>query len=219
MNWVIRLLVVLGLLGPHRNPSRDSEKTANKLRLSLKTNSLKSNLVSAAILLVAALIPHISGADVPARSPATSRAISDDGRIRVISTPRGNTAAYSIDGRRLWTVPGWHQTFLVSNNGTDLITVYSGQNLIPKNYSNDLILLTVWRKGKKYREFRLREIVTDPSMLAETSSHYFWGALVGLRDGKKLVINRSDGRQIFLNYENGIIEVNDTWLPSNTDGD
>lgn len=182
-------------------------------------NALKPNLVLVTILVIAALIPDISGADAPAKTPVTTRATSDDGRIRVISKPRGDTTAYSTDGRRLWTVPGWHETFLVSNNGTDLITLHSGQNLIPKTYSNDLILLTVWRSGKIYREFRLEDIGIDSSMLVETSSHYFWGSLLGLRDGKKLLINRSDGKQIFLNYESGVIEVFGSWMSSIVDGD
>lgn len=177
----------------------------------MKISRLKAGRIL--IVLIASVILNSAKADAPGLPPATIRVKSSDGRISVVSIPGRNTIAYSVDGKRLWIVPGWHEQFLVPNNGIDLIVLYGGLNLIPKNYSENLVLMTVWRRGRIFRRFRLREIVAEPSTLTETASHYFWGNVLTLRNNKDIIINRSDGKQISLNYENGRIEIVGNWMP------
>lgn len=169
------------------------------------------------ITLIALTILSSAQADAPSAQPVKISTKSSDGRIIVISTPRGGTTAYNVNGKLLWFVPGWHEEVLVPNNGTDLIVVYGGLNLIPKNYSTDLELITVWRSGKIFRSFRVRDIINDTSKLTETASHYFWGNIITLRGEKNIIINRCDGKQISLNYEDGRMKIIGEWMPADID--
>lgn len=99
---------------------------------------------------------------------------------------------------------GWFRWLFVSNDGNHAVTGYAGMNLIPVNYTDDLVLLTFWEKGKKIRKVTLKEIVPSKSILTRTVSHYHWGTIDGINDKGSLVVNRSDGKILLFDVTTGI---------------
>jgi hypothetical protein len=151
-------------------------------------------LVAVAILMAVCA----ARADTPLPPPTKVTVMSPSGRIRVISDPKAGTRAEDVKRRKvLWSLPGWHRSLFVSDDGKHLVTQYDGLNLLPTDFTDDLVLLTFWREGRKVRDVHVRDFLPDRQMLARTVSHYHWGIVHGIDAQGRLKVERADG-EIFL---------------------
>ena len=137
-------------------------------------------------------------ADTPLSPPARVSAVSPSGRIRAVSDPKAGTRVEDVKQHKvLWSLAGWHRSLFVADDGEHLVTQYNGLNLLPTDFSDDLILLTFWREGRKFRDVRVRDFLPDHRMLARTVSHYHWGNVHEIDAQGRLKVERADGK-IFL---------------------
>jgi hypothetical protein len=100
-----------------------------------------------------ALVTSAARGDMPLLPPSKVTTTSPNGAIRAVSDPNSGTRVEdATHGKVLWRLPDWYRSMRVANDGKHLVTEYDGMNLIPTDFSDDLVLLTFWRDGKKIRE-------------------------------------------------------------------
>ena len=99
---------------------------------------------------------------------------------------------------------GWFRWLFVSNDGIHVVTGYDGMNLIPTDYTDDLVLFTFWGKGRRIRSVTLKEVVPRKSILTRTVSHYHWGSIEGINDKGLLVVVRADGKKLYFDVKTGL---------------
>ena len=139
-----------------------------------------------------------ASADRPLPPPAKVTAMSPSGRIRAISDPKAGTHVEDVKQHKvLWSLPDWHRSLFVADDGKHLVTRYDGLNLLPTDFSDDLVLLTFWREGRKLHDVRVRDFLPDHQILERTASHYHWGIVHGIDGQGRLRVERADGK-IFL---------------------
>jgi hypothetical protein len=157
-------------------------------------------LVAVAILIAVCA----TRADTPLPPPTTVSAMSPSGHIRAISDPKAGTRVEDVTQHKvLWSVPGWHRSLFVADDGKHLVTQYDGLNLIPTDFTDDLVLLTFWREGKKFREVTVKDFVPDHHVLEHTASHYYWGKVDGIDAQGRLKVERADGKIFFFDVSTG----------------
>jgi len=98
---------------------------------------------------------------------------------------------------------GWHRWLFVSNDGQHVATGYEGLNLIPLDYSPDMVLITFWEQGKKLRSVSLKDVVPNKAVLERTVSHYHWGTIDGVNERNQLVVTRADGVKVRFEMSTG----------------
>jgi hypothetical protein len=91
-------------------------------------------------------------------------------------------------------MPGWFRWLFVSNDGACVATGYDGLNLIPQNYSDDLVLVTFWQRGNRVGEVHVKDVYSDRAKPIRTVSHYHWGTIKGFSDERTLAVQRADGK-------------------------
>ena len=105
-------------------------------------------------LVVVAITVAVSatGADRSLPPPAKVNAMSPSGRIRAISDPKAGTSVEEVTQHKvLWSIPAWHRRLFVADDGKHLVTQYDGLNLLPTDFTDDLVLLTLARRKKGSR--------------------------------------------------------------------
>jgi hypothetical protein len=146
---------------------------------------------------VAIALNAITG-DTPLPPPSKVTVTSPSGRICAISDPKAGTRVEDAKSHKvLWSLPDWHRRFLISDDGKHLVTEYDGLNLIPTDFTDDLVLFTFWREGRKLREIRVRDFVSDHRMLQRTASHYYWGMVHSIDAQGRLKVERADEKIFF----------------------
>ena len=139
-----------------------------------------------------------ASADTPLPPPANVTAMSPSGRMRAISDPKAGTRVEDAKRHKvLWSLPGWHRSLFVADDGKHLVTQYDGLNLLPTHFSDDLVLLTFWREGRKFRDVRVTDFLPDDQILERTVTHYHWGIVHRIDAEGRLKVERADGK-IFL---------------------
>jgi hypothetical protein len=142
--------------------------------------------------------------DTPLPPPARHTANSPSGAIRAVSDPMAGTKIEDVKRHKvLWRLPGWYRRVFVADDGKHLVTGYDGLNLIPRDFSDDLVLVTFWREGRKIKEVRLRELFPDHRVLQATISHYAWGTIDGIDAQGRLKVRRVDGRIFYFDVSSG----------------
>jgi hypothetical protein len=143
--------------------------------------------------------------DTPLPPPSRITATSPNGQIRAVSDPKAGTHVEDAKKHKvLWRLPDWHRAMFVANDGKHLVTEYDGLNLIPTDYTDDLVLLTFWREGRKIREIRVRDFLPDHSILALTMGlHYYWGRIESIDPEGRLKVIRADGKTFFFDVTTG----------------
>jgi hypothetical protein len=155
-------------------------------------------------LVVAALVVGVAKGDTPLPPPSKVTVTSPNGAIRVVSDPKTGTRVEDVKQHRvLWRLPDWHRAMFVANDGKHLVTEYDGLNLIPTDFTDDLVLLTFWREGRKIREIRVRDLFPDHSILLRTASHYAWGHIEGIDAEGRLRMQRVDGKTFLFDVTTG----------------
>ena len=143
-------------------------------------------------------------ADSPLPTPAIVTALSPSGHIRAVSDPKGGTRVEDVKQHKvLWSLPDWHRSLFVADDGRHLVTQYDGLNLLPTDFSDDLVLLTFWREGTKFRRVRVRDLLPDHRILRRTASHYHWGNVHGIDPQGRLKVERADGKIFFFDISTG----------------
>lgn len=103
----------------------------------------------------------------------------------------------------LWSLPRWHRSLFVADVGKHLVTQYDGMNLIPIDFTHDLVLLTFWRERRKLRDVRVRDFVPEHYTLEQTASRYYWGQGRRHYGQGRLKVERADGKIIFFDVSTG----------------
>jgi hypothetical protein len=136
-------------------------------------------------VIIALILSLQAHADSPLPPPTKVVQISEGYKFAVTSDPQGNTTTCRdrSTGRVRWTIPQWYRNFYISPDGDHLVTTYDGVNLIPLNYPNTSPLLTFWKAGKKIKEVSVGELIPNRRILKRTVSHYYWGNVLGIRNG------------------------------------
>jgi hypothetical protein len=158
------------------------------------------------VLTGSAIALAICGArgDEPLPPPSRIIATSPNGAIRAVCDPNAGTTIEDVERRAvLWRLPGWYRSVFVANDGKHFVTGYDGLNLLPRDFNDDLVLLTFWREGRKIREIRVRDLVPDHSILERTASHYYWGRIESIDAQGRLKVNRADGKTFFFDVTTG----------------
>jgi len=152
------------------------------------------------------LIPALVGApllaDQPLPPPEKVAAWSENHTYMVESVPNGETTVYRVlDGKELWTIPGWHRSVFVSDTGFVAIG-YEGINLLPLNYRFDVVLIELWHDGRMTHRVRLRDLVQNPKLLLRTASHYYWGYVSGFNTSNLLEVVTLKSK-VYIDPQNG----------------
>ena len=180
-------------------------------RLSFRSNTIGGAPLSVSLGLMRALVVGIlaitisaARGDMPLPPPSKVTVTSPSGRIRAISDPQlGTTVEDTAQQRVLWRMPEWHRAIFVADDGKHVVTEYDGLNLIPIDFSDDLVLLTFWREGSKIREVRVKDLFPDHSLLRRTVSHYTWGEVEGIDEHGRLRVRRIDGTTLLFDVTTG----------------
>jgi hypothetical protein len=123
-------------------------------------------------------------ADAPLPPPAPVTRCSVDGGHCATADPTADTLTVyamrgKVRGETAWTLKGWERDFYVQNGGQYLVVCFSGLNLLPLDYKPEWPMLTFYDGGRLVRRVLLRDLITDPSKLRRTASHYAWGRCRG----------------------------------------
>lgn len=136
--------------------------------------------------------PMHATADTPLPPPSGHVACSPNGTVCVQMQPGFDATVYrkSPEGRRtiLWTMPGWHRSAFVSDDGRHLVKCYGGLNLVPIDYDPNMSLVEVWREGTLTHRLSLRAVVGDLSRMNRTASHYAWGSCLRFESATRFVL-------------------------------
>src|SRR5262245_7895666 len=157
-------------------------------------------------LVTIAVIIAVSAAraDKPLQPPFIVSAMSPTGLIRAVSDLKAGTRVEDVKRQKvLWSLPGWHRSLFVADDGQYLVTQYDGLNLLPSDFSDDLVLLTFWREGTKFRDVRVKDFIPDHRILKRTVSHYLWGTVHGIDAQGRLKVERADGKIFFFDVSTG----------------
>ena len=158
-------------------------------------------------LAVAVIVLGVSAArgDTPLPPPTKVTVTSPSGRIHAISDPKADKTRVE-DARShkvLWSIPDWYRALFVADDGKHLVTEYDGLNLIPTDFTDDLVLFTFWREGRKLREVRVRDFIPDHHLLEHTASHYYWGTVDSIDAQGRLKVERADRKVFFFDVTTG----------------
>lgn len=125
------------------------------------------------------LIASTARADSPSPPPQRFQVTSANGQYQAIADPHSGTEIREArTGELIWKKPGWHAAMHLSNDGQYLVTEYG--TLLPLDFKPDFVVMTVWRKGAKFRSISIQEVVKDHRSLTRTASHFYWGRVISL---------------------------------------
>ncbi|PXX37861.1 hypothetical protein [Undibacterium pigrum] len=154
-------------------------------------------------LFLTSLLLNDAFADAPLQAPKRTTFVSENKQYLLRSDPQLGTQAMDKNKKLLWKVTGWFRLAFISNDGEYCVTVYEGLNLIPRDYREDMIMLTFWKHGKLLRKLTLKDIVPDKSILQESASHYYWGNTTGINEQGKFGLERADGMRMYFDVRTG----------------
>ncbi|MFZ6640860.1 hypothetical protein ACO0LL_14025 [Undibacterium sp. TC4M20W] len=142
-------------------------------------------------------------ADSPLQPPHKITRTNQNQQYQIISDPLLGTQVLDKNNKLLWKMSGWFRAPSISNDGEYCVTEYDGLNLIPQDYSHDMVMLTFWKHGKVLRKVRLKEIIPDKRILKETVSHYYWGYGAGIDEHGKFIVQTADEKRLFFDIRTG----------------
>ena len=155
-------------------------------------------------LVVSLLVRGVVRGDMPLPPPSKVTATSPNGRIRAVSEPKAGTHVEDAELHKvLWSLPDWHRSMFIADDGKHLVTEYDGMNLIPTNFTDDLVLLTFWCDGKKIREVTVGDLFPDHGGLVRTVSHYAWRLTIEFDASGRLRVSRVDGKTLLFDVTTG----------------
>lgn len=127
---------------------------------------------------------------------------SPNGRIRAVSDPKAGTKIEDVKNHKvLWRLSNWYRRIYVADNGKYVVTM--NDDLIPTDFTNDLVLFTFWAEGKRVRDITIKEIAPERRVLEKTASHYSWGGIEGFDLNGRLKVKRADGKTFLFDVATG----------------
>jgi hypothetical protein len=149
--------------------------------------------------------PLPAAADEPLAKPWPKTVCSANSSYCAVMDPASWTTEVRIGeaGEVLWSMAGWFrlaalsddgQTLVAGYDGQTLVAGYDGMNLLPLDYSPDLVILTFYRRGAPVAEVTLDDVIDDFAALERTVSHYLWGHYLGFDQRGRYLIETVDGR-------------------------
>lgn len=139
-------------------------------------------------------------ADAPPLPPHNITMAKDNGRCIVRSRvdTRQTFALRVTNGRAdfLWSVPGWHPSFFVTDDCRILVIVEAEGNLLRLDQRRpDTVVLRLFKDGAVFRTVRLGDIYADLSPIMRTVSHFVWLRAYRMRQDA-FVLQTNDGRTV-----------------------
>ena len=121
------------------------------------------SIVQALALLILLCCPPDLRADTPLPPPKRYEVESPSKKYSATVDPKtGVTVCAAGSGKTLWKAPKiWSRKALLADDGDHLVTGYNGLNLIPVNYTRDLVLITFWRRDERIRDVTVGELFPD----------------------------------------------------------
>ena len=142
-----------------------------------------------------------AAADSPLPAPADYKAQSPNGSCYALLEVKSarTTVFRRAKGRpavRLWDMAGWFRVVSLSDDCEHLVVGYDGSNLLPLDFTPDLVMLRFFERGRLLREVRLNELIRDRSKLQRTVSHYNWGRYLGFDQRNRYLVETVEGERI-----------------------
>src|SRR5689334_6478798 len=89
-------------------------------------------------------------ADEPFATPAPYKVQSPSRAFVASLDPKSGVQVSAVGASDvLWTSTNWFRVAFLADDGEHFVTGYDGMNLIPQNYTKDLVLITFWRRNQK----------------------------------------------------------------------
>jgi hypothetical protein len=155
------------------------------------------------LIVVFFLASLMSYGDAPLSPPSGYEISSPSSKFFAKVDPKSGVCVYAAGSTNaLWTLSKWFRISYLADDGDHFISVYEGGNLIPKDFSKDLPLITFWNRNKKIRDVTVGELFPDTSVLKSTESHYYWGDITRITN-TSLVVTRCDGLIVRMNVTTG----------------
>lgn len=161
-----------------------------------------TTLSTVLILLSCALPVH---ADEPLAPPARYEVQSPSHKFVATFDPQAGVRVNAAgSSEALWTSTNWFRVAFLADDGDHFVTGYGGMNLIPQNYTKDLVLVTFWKRDRKIRDVTVGELFPDTRVLKKTVSHYHWGSITGVTNSA-LIVTRCDDKVVRFDVTTGRI--------------
>jgi hypothetical protein len=154
-----------------------------------------------------ALGPCAAVADEPLANPWPKIVCSANQAFCAVMDPASWTTDVHVGaaGPVRWSMAGWFRLAALSDDGEILVAGYDGMNLLPLDYSPDLVVLTFYRRGAFIAEVTLDQVIDDFAALERTVSHYNWGYYLGFDQAGRYVIETVEGRRIAFDAATGVM--------------
>lgn len=167
----------------------------------------------AVLALATALFTAPVVADTPLRPPEVRTVCSVSGSVCVVSDPDSRVTTVNLAElqKESWTLPGWHRSLYVSDDGESVVVGYPGLNLLPVSATLQEPVLFFHARSGLVRKVLLGDLYESKSQLTPTVSHYAWGSILGINASNQLVVERVDGTTLAFSVRTGDVEpiVND----------
>lgn len=162
-----------------------------------------------AVSICAGLCMPLAGwADQPLEVPQNLKIIAPSGNCWACSDAENKTTTVykRIKGKstKLWTIKGWYRVAALASDCEHFVTGYEGVNLLPDDYSPDMIMLSFYRKETLIRQVPLKELVKDLSKLEKTASHWSWGYYMGLERDLYYRVKTVDRGEVVFDMKTGL---------------
>lgn len=105
----------------------------------------------------------------------------------------------------LWSMDGCHEMLALTNDGERLVTGFNTEGRAILGSHPDLVILTVFEKGKMVREMRLRDLLPDDESLPEVDSLGVWGRYRRINPAGYYIIETIGNETVLFNVEKGEI--------------
>lgn len=144
-------------------------------------------------------------ADEPLPAPETIVVCSTSGKFCVTSDLGARTTFLRVKstGKLLWSVPGWHRSIFVADDGQTIAFGYDGLNLLPRDVTLYEPIISIYSKGKLVQTVVLGDFYRSLSELTPTVSHYAWGSIRGFNRSNQLIVELVSGRCAAFNARTG----------------
>ena len=154
---------------------------------------------------IVALMSGKASADAPLPPPKTKVICSPSDKFCAIADLEANTTYLRVKatGELLWSIPGWHRSIFVSDDGQTVAIGYKGLNLLPRNVTLGEPVIHLYKQGELVRTVLLGDIFGNVSELRRTVSHYAWGHVDGFNRANQLVVVLLDGNHIAFSANTG----------------
>jgi hypothetical protein len=169
-------------------------------------------LRQASLVALLLLAPLPAAADEPLAKPWPKTVCSANQAYCAVMDSASWTTDVRVGeaGPVLWSLAGWFRLAALSDDGQTLVAGYDGMNLLPLDYSPDMVILTFYRRGAPVAEVTLDDVIDDFAALERTVSHYNWGHYLGFDEAGRYVIETVEGRRIAFDARTGAMV--ESWI-------